>query len=312
MQRWHDFDTRAKLGRAACGVRRAAGGAGMNIWLGSGLTILAVGTLAGCSGAENPAKVCASAETQRGVFSLLYDTAEEALPSLTGSLGAEDLSAIRNQLEAMRHEPGLLAFSFSTLEGVDKSTKKISCSGKLAITLPLQNQVRPFLDRLSTLVAGAGALELTAPAQLTTGAATTTIDYTRQPSASGDQTIIGESQGQEAVGSLILIALARVQVAREAAAAAAAQVQSSAPASDASQAQGPAEATPAAEADPAAAQPAAADGSGEPPPGNPAEVVETHAGCHWSRRQDTPSTSELWCPGPDGRLQPTGRTAQFH
>jgi len=47
------------------------------------------------------------------------------------------------------------------------------------------------------------------------------------------------------------------------------------------------------------------------PQGATRSTVTTPPGCHWSAGLDDRTISELWCPGPDGRMQRTGQVANF-
>jgi uncharacterized protein YecT (DUF1311 family) len=157
-----------------------------------------------------PAAVCASADTQNGAFSLIFDSAESAASALGANPGV-DMSAVRNQLEQMRRQ-SLLSFSFSTLEGVDKTTGKISCSGKIKISLGSQDQTKPAQDALTLAISGASDLGLSPPAGLPSGSATSMVDFTEQPAASGGQVVYGVDNQKEVVSAVLLLAISRVAV----------------------------------------------------------------------------------------------------
>ena len=50
----------------------------------------------------------------------------------------------------------------------------------------------------------------------------------------------------------------------------------------------------------------------ESSPAGKRPTVTTPAGCHWAAGLEDKSVSELWCPGPDGRMQRTGQVAAFN
>jgi hypothetical protein len=164
------------------------------------VSLLALSSLAACSIANDPAKICAAPETQDQVRDLLTQAAIKAANLMKGD--ASNLSVSAAQLKPM------IKFDLATLTSFDQTTKKTVCSAQVSINAPadiLQTPANPFG---------------TTPAPMLNGGQQA-LTYTKQPAADGKQFVF--SIEQDAEMPMTALAMLAVIMTNKAAATAAAQ-----------------------------------------------------------------------------------------
>jgi sensor c-di-GMP phosphodiesterase-like protein len=169
------------------------------------VSLLALSSLAACSMANDPAKVCAAPETQDQVRDLLTQAAIKTANLMKGE--APNLSVSAAQLKPM------IKFDLATLTSFDQTTKKTVCSAQVSINVPVdlrQMMTNPLITASVPMLNG-GQQALT---------------YTKQPAADGKQFVF--SIEQDAQMPMTALAMLAVIMTNKAAATATAAAQQSA------------------------------------------------------------------------------------
>jgi hypothetical protein len=146
------------------------------------LAVMAAAGLAACSQAEDPAKVCASAETQDQVRTLLVQAAGKVQSALTGT--APDVDA--NKLKP------LVKLDLVTLGANDATTHKITCNAQASLVVP------------KDVLSHASPEARVGDPRIVSGDAVP-ITFTRQPTANGSGYVF-EVDKAEPIGAGLVVA----------------------------------------------------------------------------------------------------------